>query len=133
LKDFKWDADTLLIISNRDCSTWLADNFQRLATATNADDASMTIGNGEPIGSPDGVEIRICITDGETDDGLKEHDRNKFSWALTRESAFDFSEKIRVLIDAPGHNYLDPSNSPPAPVVMVSAGEYELEQLTRMG
>jgi hypothetical protein len=133
LKNFKWDDDTLLIISNRDSSTWLADNFQKLAIAANAGDASMTIGNGEPIGSPDGVEISVRVADGEADNRLEEHDRNKFFWALSRETALAFSGKVRRLIDGSGHNYLDPSNSPPAPVVMVSTGEYELAQLLRGG
>jgi hypothetical protein len=72
-----------------------------LATTNNAGDASMTIGNGEPIWSPDGVEIRICVTDGETHDRLEEHGRNKFAWAISRETALDFSGKVRVLIDGP--------------------------------
>lgn len=132
LKDFKWDADTLLIISDRNSSTWLADSFERLAVTTSDEDASMTIGDGDPVLSPDGIQIRIGVIK-SSDDGLKEQEPNKFSWAISRETARGFSEKVRELVDRPGRNYLDPSNSPPAPVVMVSVGEYELEQLFPCG
>ncbi len=129
---FKWNDDTLLILTNWASTDWLATSLQRLADEDDAAVTSVTIGNGKPIWSPDEIEIRIFIYRDAADDGLKESAANKFSWGISRETAREFAGKVGVLSNAAAHQYLDPSNCHPAPVVMVSSNEYSLEHLLEL-
>jgi hypothetical protein len=101
---------------------------------------AVVVGNGEPIGSPDNIEIRFSVIADAAESRLIENKRNKFSWFITDETASSFSEKcsnlcraVQRCADSSGgfHQYLDPENSPPAPVLMISLHEYSLAQLLK--
>jgi hypothetical protein len=126
---FKWNDDTLLILTNAKSTAWLANGLQRLADENDDSVTSLIVGNGKPIWSPDEIEISIFIFRDAAADGLEENTANKFSWGISRETALEFAGKVSALSGAAAHQYLDPSNCHPAPVVMVSSNEYSLEHL----
>ena len=136
LKNFKMNDDVLLLVSNQRATRWLADGFGLLASQGVGSEA-MVVGNGELVGSPDHIEIRFSVIADSAESRLIEGQPNRFSWWITDKMASSFSEKCSKLCSAVEranssggfHQYLDPENSPLAPVFMISLQEYSLENL----
>ena len=56
-----------------------------------------------------------------------------FRWILSARSAGHYADLLSGMSnsEAPCHQYLDPDNTPPAPVVIVSLDEYEVSDFRR--
>ncbi len=77
LKNFKMIDDVLLLVSNQEATRWLADGFGFLASKGVGNEA-VVVGNGEPVGSPENIEIRFSVVGDSAESRLIENKRNKF-------------------------------------------------------
>jgi hypothetical protein len=149
LQDFEAeDRDVLLIVATRDALRWLSEHFRDLASSADDIAGSIIIGSGYPSFSSHGIEIKIYLARNEVDNELVESDTNKFCWRIGRKTAkafegliggltsendpIDRHEASKIAGVRGGHNYLDPSNTPPAPIMIVSLDEYSPEDLVKL-
>jgi len=124
---FNFGDDALLILADSVTIDWLMSQFGRLAnTPPGSSCPSFVIGDGSPIES-DGRCLVIVELENQTEGSrVIRKSEQTFSWSVSRSSANHCRELLSgMLAPHPGHQYLDPDNCPPAPVVIVSKGEYE--------
>jgi hypothetical protein len=132
LPSFK-GADALLLLADYETIDWLMSQFQRLSnTPSGSSCPSFVIGDGEPVES-DGRCLLVVKLDNQADGSyLIRESETTFGWSVSRSSANHYRELLSgILVPRPGHQYLDPDNSPPAPVVIVSRDEYEPDTFRR--
>ena len=148
MKEFKSYPDVLLVVCDGGAASWLAESFATLATCDGGLENSTAIGNGSPIASPDGIVVRFQVIRDGVDRGLVEREPNHFFWEISHENAARFSNMVAGISNATvvtgeggtkgtlqpmgAHQYLIPSNSPPAPAIMVSIGEYNVKRLLEL-
>jgi len=129
LPGFNFGADALLILADSETIDWLMTQFGRLSgIATESSCPSFLVGDGNPIES-DG-HCLLIVEQGNQAEGswlVRESD-GVFRWSVSRSSADHYRELLSGISEPrPRHHYLDPNNSPPAPVVIVSRDEYDAD------
>jgi hypothetical protein len=129
LPSFNFGSDALLILADFETIDWLMSQFGELSNAPDGSSGrSFTIGDGNPFESDGRCLLVVKLDDQARGSQLIRESENTFGWTLSRAAANQYRELLSgMLVPNPGHQYLDPDNSPPAPVVIVSQGEYEPE------
>jgi hypothetical protein len=125
---FNFGDDALLILADSETIDWLMSQFGRLANIpVGSSSPSFVIGDGNPVESDGRCLLVVELENQAEGSRLIRTSENTFSWSVSRSSANHCRELLSgMLVPHPGHQYLDPDNSP-APVVIVSKGEYELD------
>ena len=130
LPSFNLGGDALLLLADYETIDWLMSQFQRLSNTPVAFTScpSFVIGDGDPVES-DGRCLLVVKLDNQVGGShLIRESETTFGWSVSRSSANRYRELLSGMLGPrPGHQYLDPDNSPPAPVVIVSRGEYQPE------
>ena len=126
---FDFGSDAILLLSDYYTIAWLVDQFLRLSTSPIGSVASFVIGDGSPIDSEERCFVTVTVTDTDSSSEMTRRSATQFAWRISRPEA----ERYRALLSCmltkvPSHNYLEPKNSPPAPVLVVSRDEYSVEQ-----
>jgi len=129
LPSFKGD-ETLLLLVDHETIAWLSSRFAELArTPIESKNASFVIGDGKPIQSDGQCTVFVELNHEASGSELVAESPTTFSWILSAGSASHYVDLLSEMVKAtvPCHQYLDPDNCPPAPVVMVSLEEYEAD------
>jgi hypothetical protein len=124
---FNLGDDALLLLVDSETIEWLMAQFGRLSnTPVGSGCPSSFIGDGNPVES-DGCCLLVIELEDQTESSrLIRKSENTFNWSVSRSSANHYRDLLSgLLVPLPGHQYLDPDNSPLAPVVIVSRDEYE--------
>jgi hypothetical protein len=129
LPSFKGD-DALLMLVDQSTITWLMSRFGELAdTPVESKSAGFVVGDGKPIKSGGRCIISVELNHQASRSELTRISETTFSWILAPSSAAHYRDLLSGMSGSksPCHQYLDPDNAPPAPVVIVSLDEYEPE------
>lgn len=126
---FKGD-DALLILVDQSTIAWLMSRFGELAhTPLESKSAGFVIGDGKPIESGGRCIISVELNHQAKRSELTKISETTLRWILSPASADHYRNLLSGMSDSTSqcHQYLDPDNVPPAPVVIVSLDEYEPE------
>jgi hypothetical protein len=129
LPSFKGD-DALLILVDQSTIAWLMSRFGECAhTPVESKNAGFVIGDGKPFESAGRCIISVELNHQANRSELTRTSETTFRWILSPNSAANYRDLLSGMSDStsPCHQYLDPDNAPPAPVVIVSLDEYEPE------
>jgi hypothetical protein len=90
-----------------------------------------TIGDGNPIGSDGRCIVDVKMRQVTRGNELLTISHGRFLWLMSRSSAIYFGHLLAGMLSfkKPCHQYLEPDNSPPAPVIIVSKDQYTIEQV----
>jgi hypothetical protein len=130
---FKGD-DALLLLVDQATIIWLISRFRELAVApVESRGATFAIGDGAPVESDGQCIIYVESNHQANGSELSRKSESTFHWILSPGSADHCRELLSGMSEGtyPCHQYLDPDNAPPAPVVIVSLDEYEVDTFRR--
>jgi hypothetical protein len=129
VQGFDFGSDAILLIADYYAVTWLMREFADLLTRPSTEGSSFIIGNAQPVTSDGHCEITICLNDDVQANELVRKSATEFEWSISRSAVEHYRNLLSgMLTPAPNHQYLEPGNSPPAPVLIVSRDEYSLDQ-----
>jgi hypothetical protein len=132
LYNFEDSAQALLVLVNEDTLRWLMSRFEEIGSASSElNPPAFTIGNGNPIGSDGLCLLEVKVSHVTRGNELLSVSRGRFLWCMSRSSAVQFRELLAGMLafKQPCHQYLEPDNYPPAPVIIVSKDQYTIEQV----
>jgi hypothetical protein len=130
LPSFHFGDDALLLLVDQSTIAWLMSRFGELAhTPVESKTAGFAIGDGKPIESGGRCIISVELNHQANRNELNRISETTFRWILSPSSAAHYRDLLSGMSDStsPCHQYLDPDNAPPAPVVIVSLDEYDPE------
>lgn len=133
---FDFGADAILLLVDQETVGWLMSQFGRLSnTPVGSSCSSFIIGDGHPVASDGRCVLTIELNDEPgCSSQLRRRTESSFAWSVSRSSANHYQDLLSgMLAPGPCHQYLEPDNSPPAPVFIVSRGEYQPEALLQKG
>jgi hypothetical protein len=131
---FNFGDDALLMLVDHETIAWLSSKFAELAcTPVDSRSATFVIGDGKPIQSDGQCTVFVELNQQASGSELIAESPITFRWIISAGSANHYKELLSEMVKAevPCHQYLDPDNTPPAPVVIVSLDEYEVDDLRR--
>jgi len=134
LPAFSFGDDALVLIADRSTIEWLMFNFGELAsTAVDSNNAGFVIGNGKPVESDDQCLLSFELNHRANGSELVRESETRFRWILSPSSANHYRDLLSGMSESEHacHQYLDPDNSPPAPGLIVTFGEYEADAFRR--
>jgi hypothetical protein len=127
---FNFGDDALLMLVDQSTIAWLMSRFGELAdTPVESKSAGFVIGDGKPFESAGQCIISVELNHQANRSELTRTSETTYSWILPPRSAAHYRDLLSGMSGSksPCHQYLDPDNAPPAPVVIVSLDEYEPE------
>lgn len=122
--------DAILLLADHETVGWLMSQFGRLSkTPVGSSSPSIIIGDGDPVASEGRCILTIELNDElGCSSQLMRGSECVFAWSVSRSSAARYQGLLSgMLVPIPCHQYLEPDNCPPAPVFIVSRGEYQLD------
>jgi hypothetical protein len=145
--NFHGEDQVILLLIDYETLDWLISQFGQFAqTAPLVTPRSFIIGDGNPVESERDTLVSVRLVDWPLGNQLIQAEGHRFIWWVSRVAAGRFSSllagmlrheeaeppNLRALgsaapLEGGCHQYLDPDNAPPVPVVMVSLGEYHME------
>jgi hypothetical protein len=128
LPSFNSGDDAVLLLADHSTIAWLISRLRELAqTPVEAVGGAFVIGDGNPIQSDGQCIIFVELIHQAKGSELMQQSPITFRWTLSACSAGHYAELLSGMSNSgfPCHQYLDPDNVPPAPVVIVSFDEYE--------
>jgi hypothetical protein len=134
LPSFNFGDDALLLLADHESIAWLSSKFEELArTTTESHSATFVIGDGKPIQSDGQCTVFVELDHQASGSKLIAESPIAFRWSLSAGAANHYRELLSEIVKAEArcHQYLDPGNAPPAPVVIVSLDEYEADAFRR--
>jgi len=134
VRSFHFGDDALLLLADRATIDWLGSKFAELARApVESKSAAFVIGDGKPVQSDGQCTVLVELNHQANRSELIPVSPTTFRWTLSPGSANHYRELLSEIVKAevPCHQYLDPDNTPPAPVVIVSLDEYEADDFRR--
>jgi hypothetical protein len=134
LPAFSFGDDALVLIADPSTINWLVSRFGELAsTAVDSNNAGFVIGNGKPVESDEQCIISFELSHRANGSELVRESETRFRWILSPSSANHYRDLLSGMSESqhPCHQYLDPDNSPPAPGLIVTFGEYEADAFRR--
>lgn len=124
---FDFGGDALLILVDREAIDWLMLQFDHVSRNPNGSGClPFVIGDGHPIESDGKCLIRVQLGALAEGSHLVRKSESSFDWMISSTAAKHYRDLLSGMLDPrPGHQYLDPDNSPPAPVVIIARDEYD--------
>jgi hypothetical protein len=127
---FDFGSDAILLLAAQETVGWLMSQFGRLSrTPVGSSSHPIIIGDGDPVMSNGRCILSIELNDEPgSSSQLVRGSESVFAWSVSRSSANRYQHLLSgMLVPIPCHQYLEPDNCPPAPVFIVSRGEYQLD------
>lgn len=126
---FDFGSDAILLLADYYTIAWLIREFSDLLASPIAEGCLFVIGNGQPVVSDGHCTIVVRLDRDAHASELVRKSPTEFEWSVSRSVAEHYRDLLSgLLTQTPGHQYLEPRNSPPAPVLIVSRDEYSLDQ-----
>ena len=124
--------EALVLACDNGVLDWLSDRFTVLSAPGPSSRRGFVIGNGKPIRSEQGVEIRFKAIEDPAPTLIVQQDGH-FVWYISREVAARFQDLVRGLAMShrPGHQYLE-ADDPQSPMLVLTKGEYDEDTLRSM-
>ena len=134
LPRFNFGEDALLLLADNSTIAWLISRFGELADhPVETVGSAFVIGDGEPVRSDGQCLIFVELNYQAKGSELIRQSPTTFRWILSISSASHYRDLLSGMSESrsPCHQYLDPDNAPPAPVVVVSFDEYQADAFRR--
>ena len=131
---FNFGDDAILLLADHATIAWLSSKFTEFASIpVESTGALFVIGDGKPVQSDGQCIIFVELNHQANGSELTIESPTTFHWILSAGSADHYRELLSEMVkaDDPCHQYLDPDNAPPAPIVIVSLDEYEADDFRR--